>query len=65
MGIFETDLILKIHMANKLVITANKGDFSEYNKEKQYNDILAIIESFQNSGELLVMEIAIKLNCSI
>ena len=39
-------------MANKLVITANKGDFSEYNKEKQYNDILAIIDSFQNSGEL-------------
>lgn len=39
-------------MANKLVITANKGDFSEYNKEKQYSDILAIINSFQNSGEL-------------
>jgi Lipopolysaccharide kinase (Kdo/WaaP) family len=39
-------------MANKLVLSGNKEDFNQYNEKKEYNDILSLIQNFQNSGEL-------------
>lgn len=39
-------------MANKLVLSRNKGDFNEYDEKKEYNDILSLVLNFQNSGKL-------------
>jgi len=39
-------------MANKLVLSRNKGDLNTYNEKDEYNYILGLIQNFQSSGEL-------------